>query len=137
MQLDGLRQSYGDKAMVCPQCGRAIDVESLIESMENNPENVIFTPKKVQDLCFTWCDNCDELQLHEMQSKDDLDDDKIHNFNFEQDSEEAEAPEGDGESRPDDADESSKHNTSSSKSADGTETGEQANSGRKPFSVSN
>ncbi|MDY6788844.1 MAG: hypothetical protein SVV03_02665 [Candidatus Nanohaloarchaea archaeon] len=106
MKLDGLRQNYGDKAMVCPQCGRAIDVESLIDSMENNPENVIFTPKKVQDLCFTWCDNCDELQLHEMKDKDNLENDTIVEYSF-------------------------------SKSEDGTESGEQANSGRKPFSVSN
>lgn len=68
-KLQGLRDKYGDKKLVCEECGEhEVDVLELIKYFEENEGEYIFTPEKIQDLAYTDCDNCG-LALHKLQDK--------------------------------------------------------------------
>jgi ATP-dependent protease HslVU (ClpYQ) ATPase subunit len=66
-RLDGLRQHYGDRQLRCTDCGETVPVIDVIEAIEQQEVDTIFTAEKIQDLAFRRCEDCGRLRLHEVE----------------------------------------------------------------------
>lgn len=96
-KLDGLREKHGGKHFRCQECGNHVSISGLIDDIEEQELDVIFTPETIDDLAFKLCEECGRLRLHEMV-------DEIDNIEPEEQSDGHSKPEDDasGQSEPND-----------------------------------
>lgn len=108
MRLEEFEEEYGDKYLVCKNCGEARKMSKIIEEFREKETETIFFPEEIKDLQYKNCPECNTLELHQL------------NDNIESDAE---------SNKPDDADDHAK----SQNDADGQT--ESDNDSTKPFSI--
>lgn len=65
-ELKHLKEKYSDNVLRCQDCGHEIKLLEVIEKIEEQELDTIFTPQTIEDLAFANCTECGTLRLHEI-----------------------------------------------------------------------